>query len=295
MTMDARLRAARRNRIGPGVQYRTTPDAALASPALARDAARTTVIRKSKRTGNRKRKNDEVFVNRAPPPGAPTLSTPTPGFHDIAAQFVEGSLTREGLQEGIASGAVPLPGAGTQALAVRNLPATQGIRGLAQRMLPTTVAQTFAGPAGGGFWRNFARFAGGTGIAGAAEALGDVAMGGDPFAFEFEPFSAEGRRDMTMMPAVGSSLPNTSVIVKVWDTAPGPGVTGGGAYPVFAKLVDGRIAVYQLDGTIKTYRPKKHIVIPTNPRLSQVRKLDNAHKRVTKLMKRMVPAPRRRS
>lgn len=108
------------------------------------------------------------------------------------------------------------------------------------------------------------------------------------------PFGG-GDSDMMQFPGVGGMMPASGTIVKAWDTAPGPGITGGGAFPVFALLVDGRIAVFSLDGSVKTYRPKKHIVIPTNPRLSQIRKLDRTYKRVQKSLRRVVPAPRRRS
>tara|TARA_Y100000310_G_scaffold69619_1_gene65151 strand:- start:224 stop:478 length:255 start_codon:yes stop_codon:yes gene_type:complete len=54
-------------------------------------------------------------------------------------------------------------------------------------------------------------------------------------------------------------------VVRLWDTAPGPGVTGGGLYPLFAMLADGHIVVQKLDGTIKHYRPYKPLVIGKRP------------------------------
>ncbi len=92
------------------------------------------------------------------------------------------------------------------------------------------------------------------------------------------------------MMQVGQQLPSGATIVRMWDTAPGEGVTGGGAYPVFAQLLDGRIAVRRLNGSIKTYRPAKHIVLSRNPRLGAVvaadRKIETIMKRVKKRVKR---------
>jgi hypothetical protein len=93
---------------------------------------------------------------------------------------------------------------------------------------------------------------------------------------------------MTMQ--VGAQLPAGATIVRLWDTAPGQGVTGGGGFPVFGLLLDGRIAVQKLDGTIKVYRPAKHIVLSRNPRLGSVvradRKIETIMKRVKKRVKR---------
>lgn len=57
----------------------------------------------------------------------------------------------------------------------------------------------------------------------------------------------------------------------------------------FARLADGRIACERRDGTVKVWRPKKHIVISNNPRLSQLRKLDRVYKKVTKMVRRYAP------
>ncbi len=89
----------------------------------------------------------------------------------------------------------------------------------------------------------------------------------------------------------GQEFPGGPFVVKTWDTAPGSGVTGGGAWPIFALLSDGRIVVSKPNGRWKVYRPKKNLVISSNPRLRDVRKLDRMHKRVVKMMKSMVPRP----
>lgn len=92
----------------------------------------------------------------------------------------------------------------------------------------------------------------------------------------------------------GQEFPGGPFVVKTWDTYPGPGVTGGGQWPIFALLSDGRIVVSKPNGSWKVYRPKKNLVISSNPRLRDVRKLDRMHKKVTKMMRRMVPATRRK-
>jgi len=92
----------------------------------------------------------------------------------------------------------------------------------------------------------------------------------------------------------GQEFPGGPFVVKTWDTYPGPGVTGGGAWPIFALLSDGRIVVSKPNGSWKVYRPKKNLVISSNPRLRDVRKLDRMHKKVTGMMRRMVPKTVRR-
>lgn len=92
----------------------------------------------------------------------------------------------------------------------------------------------------------------------------------------------------------GQEFPGGPFVVKTWDTYPGPGVTGGGAWPIFALLSDGRIVVSKPNGSWKVYRPKKNLVISSNPRLRDIRKLDRMHKRVVKMMRSIVPRPSRR-
>ena len=115
------------------------------------------------------------------------------------------------------------------------------------------------------------------------------------------PTAPSGGRPVTMQPraplgqlAQGQEFPGGPFVVKSWDTYPGPGVTGGGQWPIFSLLSDGRIVVQKSNGQWKVYRPKKNLVISSNPRLRDIRKLDRMHRRVVKMMKRMVPAPRRR-
>jgi len=85
---------------------------------------------------------------------------------------------------------------------------------------------------------------------------------------------------------VGGMLPFGNQIVKVWDTAPGAGVTGGGAFPTFALLVDGRIAAVKLDGSIKTYRPYKPLVIGKRPSIYTLARAERKINRIAKIFKK---------
>ncbi len=62
---------------------------------------------------------------------------------------------------------------------------------------------------------------------------------------------------------------------------------------VFFRLMDGRIAVQRKNGVWKIYRPKKHIVLSTNPRLSQLRKFDRAYSRLNKMVSKFKGKPKR--
>lgn len=62
---------------------------------------------------------------------------------------------------------------------------------------------------------------------------------------------------------------------------------------VFFRLTDGRIAVQKKNGVWKIYRPKKHIVLSTNPRLSQLRKFDRAYTRLNKMVTKFKGKPKR--
>lgn len=111
-----------------------------------------------------------------------------------------------------------------------------------------------------------------------------VRPGGGPMDLARQPLGPLSR---------GQEFPGGPFVVKTWDTYPGSGVTGGGSWPIFALLSDGRIVVSKPNGSWKVYRPKKNLVISSNPRLRDIRKLDRMHKRVTKMMRRMVPARRK--
>lgn len=93
-----------------------------------------------------------------------------------------------------------------------------------------------------------------------------------PFVDLPNPFSGGGSSGN----AIGSpgDAFGTSFIVKVWTTNPSTG------FPAFARLADGRIVVTRADGSLKSYRPRKPIVLSTNPR---VRDLARAARTVDRL------------
>ena len=86
-----------------------------------------------------------------------------------------------------------------------------------------------------------------------------------------------------LLPGVGGSLPSKDTVVKVWTTGTAN----------FARLLDGRIAVQKKDGTIKTYRPQKHIVIPRNPRVGTLIRADKRLERLTKGLRKVVRTGKR--
>jgi len=85
------------------------------------------------------------------------------------------------------------------------------------------------------------------------------------------------------LPAVGGQLPPGTTVVKVWNTGTAQ----------FARLLDGRIAVQRKDGTIKVYRPQKHIVIPRNPRVGTLIRADKRLERLTKGLRKVVRSGKR--
>ena len=85
------------------------------------------------------------------------------------------------------------------------------------------------------------------------------------------------------LPGVGGTLPSKDTVVKVWTTGTAN----------FARLLDGRIAVQRKDGTIKTYRPQKHIVIPRNPRVGTLIRADKRLERLTKGLRKVVRTGKR--
>jgi len=62
------------------------------------------------------------------------------------------------------------------------------------------------------------------------------------------------------------------------------------------RLIDGRCMSYHSPTkTWKIWRPKKHIVISSNPRLKNLMKLDRLHKRMEKMVKKYAPQSRPKS
>lgn len=78
---------------------------------------------------------------------------------------------------------------------------------------------------------------------------------------------------------VGAQLPHKDTIVKTWSTGTAN----------FARLADGRGVAQRKDGSLRTFRYPKHIVVSRNPRM---RSLTRAAKKLDKLTQRVVAAPR---
>jgi len=97
------------------------------------------------------------------------------------------------------------------------------------------------------------------------------------------PHRGAGKPTGGLLPGVGGALPSKDTVVKVWTTGTAN----------FARLLDGRIAVQKKDGTIKTYRPQKHIVIPRNPRVGTLIRADKRLERLTKGLRKVVRTGKR--
>lgn len=102
--------------------------------------------------------------------------------------------------------------------------------------------------------------------------------GGEGF---IAPWTEQVQLPSGLIGQLGAGYPGQG-IAKSWSTGTA----------VFYMLTDGRITVQRKNGTWKTYRPQKHIVISRNPRISAIRKLDRAHKRVGRMVARYAPKKR---
>lgn len=150
-----------------------------------------------------------------------------------------------------------------------------------------------------------------------------AALGGTALGAGLGGLLGQGGEGEAAMP--GGVTPQGESLQWPWDTPPGEGfiapwteqvtlpggLTGqlGAEYPnafggvgvayswstgtaVFFRLMDGRIAVQKKNGVWKIYRPKKHIVLSTNPRLNQLRKFDRAYSRLNKIVKKFKGRPK---
>lgn len=90
---------------------------------------------------------------------------------------------------------------------------------------------------------------------------------------------------------VGSPAPALGTIVKVWDTWPGAGVTGGGRAPIFYRTIDGKTFVRKLDGTIKRVPKTRNIVL--NSRNLNLRNYIRIEKAMEKITGRIARASKR--
>jgi len=122
--------------------------------------------------------------------------------------------------------------------------------------------------------RSIAKVAGGAALGAAATSVLEQVIPGGAISL---PHRDTGKSIATL-PGVGGLLPAKDTVVKVWTTGTAN----------FARLVDGRIAVQRKDGTIKVYRPQKHIVIPRNPRVGTLIRADKRLKRLTKGLRKVV-------
>ena len=219
----------------------------------------------------------------------PLLATPVttpPDLGGMLGMAFQGQVPGVGLAGSMASAVRPLAVTGLRA-ALR----TPGVRQLAERLAgrPSLLPQFTAGEIARG-----ALIAGGTaatieGISALSERFQRpggfpgqaLALPGGPGG-PIMPVPGTGRQIRTL-PGVGGQLPAGTTIVKVWHTGTAQ----------FARLLDGRIAVQRKDGTIKTYRPQKHIVIPRNPRVGTLIRADKRLDRLVKGLRKVVRSGKR--
>lgn len=86
--------------------------------------------------------------------------------------------------------------------------------------------------------------------------------------------------NISSLPLVGPGVPEPPnyMVRKRWETYSGK---GGNIKCNFYALIDGRIAMYNnTTGTWRVWRPKKHIVISSDPRMSQITKLERTYDKV---------------
>ncbi len=95
-------------------------------------------------------------------------------------------------------------------------------------------------------------------------------------------------------PLVGPGVkePHQSTVVKQWSTKVYDNQLGY-IKMEFYLLTDGRIMMYHGGRKYyKIWRPKKHIVISSNPRLKTLAKLDRVYKRTQKMVRKYAPKTR---
>ncbi len=89
--------------------------------------------------------------------------------------------------------------------------------------------------------------------------------------------------------------PPAGMVKKRWETRVYDNELGYIKLNFYA-LTDGRIAMYHnYKKYWKMWRPKKHIVLSSDPRMSNLRKLDRVYKRTQKTLRKIAPAPRKTS
>ena len=86
---------------------------------------------------------------------------------------------------------------------------------------------------------------------------------------------------------LGSGYPSIGIL-KSWSNGRG----GSLGTVTFFKMMNGSVVYNNLQtGAWGKYRPKKHIVISSNPRLKSLAKLDRVYKRVGKMVRKFAPKP----
>ncbi|GAI15734.1 unnamed protein product, partial [marine sediment metagenome] len=101
------------------------------------------------------------------------------------------------------------------------------------------------------------------------------------------------------LPLVGPGVaePPTMMVKKTWVQHVFGRVNGSAKEMKlhFYALVDGRIAMYHAYKKYWTvWRPKKNIVLSSNPRLKDLRKLDRVYNRMQKMVRKFAPRPKTR-
>jgi len=123
--------------------------------------------------------------------------------------------------------------------------------------------------------------------------LGDLFGGGEPVssvASDVVPWTGGGTI-ANGVPISGPGVPEppAAMVAKAWKTKAFSN-TFGEFWVYHWKLIDGRCMTY--NGTTKSFkiwRPKKHIVISSNPRIKSLGKLDRVYKRMQKMVKKYAP------
>lgn len=133
----------------------------------------------------------------------------------------------------------------------------------------------------------------GVGVAGAAAYGGLQALTGGGL------FGQTGAMTVGGVPLGGPGVaePPAAMVEKAWKVMvhANRGVLGAISgesnwWIYFWKLRDGRVMMWDAgNNRAKIWRPKKHIVISSNPRLSQLKKLDRTYNKVQKMVRRYAP------
>ena len=100
------------------------------------------------------------------------------------------------------------------------------------------------------------------------------------------------------LPLVGPGVaePPTGSVKKRWETRVYSNTYGYIKLNFYA-LTDGRIAMYHNYAKYwRVWRPRKNLVLSSNPRIKDLKKLDRVYKRMQKMVKTYAPkAPKGRS